>query len=243
MDRQRFLNIINNEVSAAKDSIGLYKEKSMHAALKRYCEDDEKKHEIKFGPFVADIINNEGITEIQTDNFNKLQRKLEVFLERSVVTIVYPVAAKKTICWLDETTKEVIKRRVSPRKGTHYDILPQLYRIKCYIKNANLRLRIILVEAEEYRILDGWSADKKKGASRQDRLPVDIIAEVFINSLEDYHIFVPDLPEPFSSKDYMKATGLSLKKAQTALNVLYYCGAVERSDKSGNLILYRTMRK
>ena len=52
---------------------------------------------------------------------------------------------------------------------------------------------------EEYRLLNGWSNDKKKGSSRFDRIPMALVEEVEINCPGDYMQFVPyDLQEQFT---------------------------------------------
>jgi len=56
---------------------------------------------------------------------------------------------------------------------------------------------------------------------------------------EDYLQFVPEeLQAPFTSKDYKKATGISLHVSQRALNILHHMGVVERVGKQGNLLIY-----
>ena len=68
------ININNNK-------IGTYKERTLHAVLKKFFEPDESKHEIKYKGYIADIINDNGISEIQTTAFHKMRKKLECFLE------------------------------------------------------------------------------------------------------------------------------------------------------------------
>ena len=46
--------------------IGSLAEKSQHAILKNYYCPNPAEQEINLGPFVADIANREGVTEIQT---------------------------------------------------------------------------------------------------------------------------------------------------------------------------------
>ena len=93
-----------------------------------------------------------------------------------------------------------------------------------------------MMNMEEIRLLNGWSKDKKKGSSRFDRIPTEIVEEIDLYSLEDYMQMVPI--ETFCSKDYAKASHLSIGMAQTALNILTYTGTVKRIGKRGNEILY-----
>jgi hypothetical protein len=96
-----------------------------------------------------------------------------------------------------------------------------------------------MIDAEEYRYLNGWSKDKKRGSSRCDRIPVDIVDEIWIENTADYlKLIPPTLDKQFTSKDYKKESKLPLSESQTALNVLHHIGAVNRVSKQGNLYVY-----
>ena len=111
-----------------------------------------------------------------------------------------------------------------------------------FLKDPNIRFKFVLVNMEEYRLLNGWSRDKKKGSKRYDRIPTDLIEEVEIRQPEDYLQFVPyELEEPFHSKDFAKAAHIPLSLAQTVLNILFEMGTIERVGKQGNSYLYRVM--
>ena len=229
------------ETRRIQTGIGTLGEKTLHAVLKRTFEPYEGSHEVKIGGFVADIVGEDGIIEIQTRAFDRLRRKLDAFLPVAPVTVVYPVPRTKWLCWIDPETGETTCRRKSPKTGTSCDIFSELYKIKPYLTNPNLRLCIVLLDVEEYRKLDGWSVDKKKGSTRYERIPLEIIDTVSINTTNDYKKFLPDtLISPFTSKEFKKVSGLSLKGAQTALNVLYSVDAVKRTGKRGKLNLYES---
>lgn len=155
------------------------------------------------------------------------------------VTVVYPIAKVKWLCWIDEKTGEVTKKRKSPKTGTMYDAFYELYKIKMLLKNPNLHIRLLFLELTEYRFLNGWSADGKKGSSRCDRIPKDIFAELRIETLDDYNKFIPDdLISPFTTKDYAKNSNINIKYARLALNILSHVGAVKKVGKLGNSHLY-----
>lgn len=220
--------------------IGTLKEKTLHSMLKHYIEPDESKQEIKVGRYYVDILNENGVIEVQTQNFNLLRKKLTALLPEHKVTIVYPITYEKWLYWINEETGEISKKRKSPKKGTFYRSLFELYKIKPYLTEKNLSLRLMLINMDEYRLLNGWSEDKKRGSSRYDRIPSKVVDECWIEKLEDYRKLIPDmLVEPFTTKDYAAETKLSLKAAQTGLNVLFYVGAVERVGKKGSAYLYQ----
>ena len=143
--------------------IGTLGEKTLHSVLKRYFEPDTSCHEVKIYGFVADIVSDGRIIEIQTRQFEKLRRKLECFLARSDVTVVYPVARTKRLVWIDEATGECTKKRKSPKTGRPYEVFPELYKIKSLLTNQRLCICIALVDLTEYRYLNGWGRGGKKG--------------------------------------------------------------------------------
>ena len=64
-----------------KMGIGTLSEKTLHAVLKQYFAPNINDQEIKIGRFVADIVGENGIIEIQTQGFDKLRDKLAEFLD------------------------------------------------------------------------------------------------------------------------------------------------------------------
>ncbi len=241
MDKDFFEQVCDDVIGQAQgmNGIGTLGEKTVHAVLKSYLEPNRINHEIKVGGFVADVCTGKEIIEIQTRNFDKLRRKLTTFLEFAPVTIAYPIHNIKWIRWVNPQTGEISPPRKSPKPGRPYTIFPELYKIKNYLLNPNLNLKILMINLEEYRFLDGWSQDKKKGSTRCDRIPIELIDEISITCQEDYKLLIPaTLTDSFTSKDFKKASGLSISQSQTALNVLHYVGAVDRIGKKGNSFLY-----
>lgn len=241
MDQQLFHKVCDQVVGQGQGlmGIGTLSEKTVHAVLKSYYETNELYHEIKVDTFVADICNGREIIEIQTRSFDRLRKKLPVFLNQYPVTIVYPIPYIKWLRWVNPQTGEITPPRKSPKKGSPYIVFPELYKIKNLLNMPNLRIKIVMLNMEEYRFLDGWSDDKKKGSSRCDRIPTDIIQEVYIAKPEDYSLLIPEtLDEEFTSKDYKKASGLSIGAATTAVHILNYVGSIERIGKKGRAYLY-----
>ncbi len=225
-----------------RHGIGTLAEKTVHAILKNYYAPNEDFHEVPIENYVADIYIDGRIIEIQTRNFNTMRGKLETFLKQYPVTIVYPVPNVKQLIWIDEETGELSKKRRSPVKGNIYAIFKELYKIKLFLKNPNLHLRLVLLDMEEYRLLNGWSKDKKKGSTRYDRIPTALVDEITIDCLQDYLQFLPyDLPEEFTTADFAKKVKITRAVSQVTLNLLHHVGVVERVDKQGNAYVYRVV--
>ena len=232
----------------AQNGIGTLGERTLHAALKEYYEPLESCREVRLGRYVADIcrietapggVGDGSIVEIQTRGFFALRKKLEAFLPGHVVTVVYPIARVKWLSWIDEDTGEVSARRRSPKVWQPASILPELYRIEGLLEHPNLRLCIPCLELEEYRRLNGWSRDRKRGSWRHERIPVALLGEVHVGGAGEYGRLIPTgLADGFTSKEFAKAAGLSPKAAQTALHVLCHVGAVARTGKRGRSFVY-----
>ena len=208
-----------------RQGIGTLSEKTVHAVMKNYYAPDTDMHEIPIENFVADIYTGQEIIEIQTRAFNKM--------------IVYPIPHIKWLSWIDEETGETSPKRKSPKTGNPYMAFIELYKIRPYLSNPNLHLKLALLDMEEYRLLNGWSRDKKKGSERYDRIPVKFAEEVCIDRREDYMQFVPyDLPEQFTAKDFAKHAKIPVRLAQTVLLILTDLEIVVRVGKQGKSYLY-----
>lgn len=227
-------------ISRERQGIGTLSEKTVHAVLKNYYAPDTDMHEIPIENFVADIYTGSEIIEIQTRSFNNMRRKLTAFLPLYPVTIVYPIPHIKWLSWIDETTGETSEKRKSPKKGNPYQAFIELYKIRPFLIDPNLRLRLDLIDMEEYRLLNGWSHDKKKGSDRYDRIPVTFVEEVSIDRREDYMQFIPyDMAEEFTAKDFATSARIPVRLAQTTLLILTDLEIVERIGKKSRSILYR----
>ncbi|MCI8929038.1 MAG: hypothetical protein HFI96_15380 [Lachnospiraceae bacterium] len=242
MDKKRFEEIRDAAVSSGREgrSIGTYKEKTLHAILKDYYAPDKSMQEISVDGYVADIYTGQEIIEIQTANFNKMRAKLNCFLPNYPVTVVYPIARIKYLSWIDEATGECSKPRKSPVKGSVYRAFVELYKIKSILSQENLCLCFPLLEVEEYRLLNGWSQDKKKGSCRYDRIPRALLDEIRLEKPEDYLRLIPEnLPEPFTALEFGKAVGEKKQIAGIVLHVLNYLNVLERCENRGRFYTYR----
>lgn len=246
VDHELFAQACNRMIGAmqGQNGIGTLREKTIHSVLKYYYAPNPAYHEIKIGPYVADICIDGEIFEVQTRGFHTMRDKLQYFLEEHDVTIIYPVAHHKWLSWMDPETGELSPKRKSPKLGKIYQILPELYKIKMFLRHPRLHFIIALIDVEETRFLNGWSYDKKKGSSRMDGIPIAIYDEIRIDTLTDYQQFLPEaLPAEFTVKDYMKCTHVTQKYASCGLNILTEVEAVTRVGKQGHAYVYERSKK
>ena len=223
----------------SRNGIGVLSEKTLHSVIKRFIEPNEALQEVKVGSYYADIKNDDGIFEVQTRSFNKLRAKLTSYLETEKVTVVYPIPAVKRLIWIDAQTGELTSPRKSPKRGSYFDAFPELYKLDMLIANESLCILLLMVDMDEYRYLNGWSTDGKKGSTRHERYPIALADSLLLTTKEDYEGLLPsDLCSPFTSKEFASAAKIRLRIAQTVLTVLSKRGAVQCVGRSGRLNLY-----
>ncbi|MDI9468944.1 MAG: hypothetical protein QM296_01930 [Bacillota bacterium] len=225
---------------APTGQIGTLGEKLLHATLKHYAEPDPACHEQILGRHHADAVNGSRISEVQTANFNRLRPRLEAWLSDYTVDILYPVAAVKYLRWIDPDTGETGPARRSPKRGQPGDIAIELTRIRAWLGDERVRIRILLLELEEYRLRDGYSRDGKRGSHRYERIPLSLIDEVVLHAPGDYLQLLPPLEqETFTSADVARAARRSQSKASLILRLLRELGQLEVIGKNGNSLIHR----
>lgn len=221
---------------------GTLQEKTVHAVMKQYYLPNEDYHEVPINGYIADIYTGSEIIEIQNGNFGHMRDKLTSFLPEYPVYLVYPFPHKKWINWINPETGELISRNRSPITGTIYHALPEFFKIKSFLADPNLHIRVPLIDIDEYRLMDGTRSKKNKkiGSHRYDRVPIELHDEIIIDSIYDYiQLFPITLPDEFTSKDFAKHAKINISLAQEALKLTYDLGIVARIGKEKNAYLYK----
>ncbi|MBQ9902459.1 MAG: hypothetical protein IJM51_08785 [Clostridia bacterium] len=243
IDKQRFnyaISIYNEARNTdSNHSIGTLREKSLHAVLKWYYEPDGSRHELPVGDYIADIVGEDGIIEIQTRGLSHLKPKLTGLLELCRVTVVHPVIVSRRVISLDSATGEIISIRRSPKHGSIYREMRELYSLRDMIANEKLTLKFPFLTADEYRTFGVKTNRRKKqrthrGEYTSDVVPTDILDELTLAALPDYAMLIPaGLPEVFSAAGFASAAGTEEANARMAVNLLIKTGLVIPVGKDG----------
>lgn len=247
MDPHRLENAIALAHHATSGGIGTLREKSLHAVLKYYFEPDVQYHEVKIGRYVVDLVTPDGIIEIQTAGLATMKKKLTTLLdlphvsEAHPVTVIHPIIHTKRLSWVDPQTGEVSGGRRSPKKGSFYDAFYEIYALNEFLSHPHFRLCLLLYDGEEVRSLTGWSADKKRGSSRVNRIPTTLLECYTLTSPSDcVNLLPPGLPAPFTRKDFILQTRLrSPRIIWAGLKLLSTLGMIAVVGKQGNTLLYQ----
>ena len=220
--------------------IGVLQEKTLHATLKLWLDEDATHHEVAMPEgCVADIYDGQRVTEIQTGNFSGFRPKLTALLERYPVTVVYPLVRRKWVRWISPETGELGEPHRSPKLGGWWDAGAELVYILPCLGHDNLTVRLVLLDVEEHRLADGWSRDGKRGSHRVERLPLSLEGSVTLRTGADYWALLPEtLPQEFTAAQFSRATRLQGRKLSGTLKVLLATGVLSR-ERVGREYRYR----
>lgn len=228
-------------VDSPFSGIGTLGEKTLHAVLKEYYSHGMDT-EVEIGKYVADIADGNRIIEIQTGSFTPLRTKLIEYLKDYAVTVVYPIPYKKRVAWIDTETGDITAGHKSPKLGTSADAFLELCRIRDCLTDPNFNLILAFVNLTEYRYLNGWSRDKRRGSVRCDRLPEALAGELCFSNAADYAKLIPPaLTGNFTAKELASAAGIraGTRRASAATSVLRAVGAIAPCGKNGKAIIYK----
>lgn len=255
-DAMRFSHVCLSYVSRGvhpENGIGTLSEKRMHAILKNYICADQSCHEIrvldtlpedrreaatnnKSTRYVADVLRGSNVWEIQTGSFFPLREKIAWYMQHAPyhVTVVVPVPYKKHLNWIDPQTGTVQKRSERAHTTSPKSVADELYWLREHLQNPKLSIQLLLLEVEEYRLLDGYGKEKKARASKYEKIPTALCGIIDLRVPEDYRMFLPDsLPEQFTAAQYAKASGQRGRAAYYALHMLTGAGLLTEGDKIG----------
>lgn len=241
IDLPRFLEAARRVALEERLSEGfsVYAERAVHKTFKLYVEPNAAAHEVPVLGSVADIMNADGITEVQTGSFAPLLPKLRRLLPEYRVTLLHPFPLRTAHRWLDRESGEITSPKGRGSARSPYSVARELYRIRELIGNENLTVRILAYECEEFRALDGWDMTKKRGATLLGKLPTCLVGELVLRQREDYLAFLPEgLDSPFTQKDFMKASHSRSRYDAVCVRLLEHLGIVRCTGKRGRAYLY-----
>ena len=228
---------------AQRDSewIGTYNEKLLHKALKHAICDDESCLEIKIGSYVADVLLDGEIFEIQTGGFYPLTKKIGYLLENTEykITVVHPLISDLLLIRVDGQTGEIIRKKRSPKREAPCDILSELYYLRNILDSERVRFLLPHISGEEYRFSERVRG-RKSGAYDSQFFPRRMTGLTEIRTLDDIRaVLPPELrsAESFDSAYFAKILKLRGRRLSQALKLLCDAGIAERK-KDGRKYIY-----
>ena len=227
------------DVKAKHHLIGVLNEKSLHAKLKEwYFQPGDRFEEIIDG-FHIDIVRNELLIEIQTQNFSSIKRKLTVLLKQFAIRLVFPIAREKWIVRFAKDGTTQLGRRKSPKKGNIFNLFEELVSSPNLFKDQNFSIEVLITLEEEIRRDDGLGSWRRRGWSIADRRLLEVVNRHIFEKPSDFLTLIPPtLPDPFSTKELAECTNQPRWLTQKMAYCLRKMGVVKAVGKNGNSVLY-----
>ena len=224
----------------AKKGIGTYSEKRLHRILKSLYADVDCQ-EIPVGDYVADVLCDGVITEVQTGDFRKYLPKLRYYLDETdyKIRLTIPVIAEKMLIRIDEETGEVIRKKRSPLKKSFFHGLAALYPIREILPSDRIEVDILLISAEEHRYSERVRY-RRSGAYICDSFPQRLTDERIFLKRSDYLFFLPEQDE-FTAKEYSSFSKIKGRELYSCLNTLCRIGVISRK-KEGRAFVYAKIK-
>ena len=219
-------------------SIGELRERSLHAALKRWYALPRDHAEVPLEGYIIDLVRRGTLIEIQTRNFAKLARKLTRLVANHRVLLVFPIAQRKWIVTADAGGR-VLRRRASPKRGAYRDLFAELMRIPHLVGNSNFTLEALLVEVEELRCADGHGSWRRRGVSVADTRLLKVCDRRRFHTPDDFaRLLPPDLQEPFTNRSLASAGNMPASLAGMMTYTLRRIGALELVGRRNRAYLF-----
>ena len=219
-------------------SIGELRERSLHAALKRWYALPRDRAEVPSAGYVIDLVRRSTLIEIQTRGFAKLARKLTRLVSDYRVRLVFPIAQRKWIVTTDPDGR-MLRRRASPKRGAYRDLFAELMRIPHLIGNPNFTLEALLVEVEEVRCADGRGSWRRRGISVVDTRLLEVCDRRRFRTPADFaRLLPPDLEEPFTNRSLAATGAMPASLAGMMTYTLRRMGAIELVGRRSRAYLF-----
>lgn len=219
-------------------TIGELRERSLHAQLKSWYALPRDRIEVPLDGYVIDLVRRGTLIEIQTRGFAKLKRKLTRLTGTHRVRLVFPIAQRKWIVTTD-AQGQVLRRRLSPKRGAYRDLFAELMRIPHLMSDPNFTLEVLLVDVEEVRCDDGRGSWRRRGISVLDTRLLEVCGQRRFRTPADLaRLLPPRLQEPFTNRSLADAASISPDAAGEMTYALRHMGALSVVGKSSHAYLF-----
>ena len=222
--------------------IGLLNEKPLHASLKAWCAQPGDQFEVRVDQFVIDIVRDDLLLEIQTQNFAAIKAKLKNLVQSHPVRLIYPIAQEKWIVKLAKGNGDEVTCRKSPKRGRLEDLFWEMVSCPLLLSHPNFSLQVLLTREEEVRRYDGKRKWRSRGWVVEERRLLAVVDQKLFEEPADWLALLPEkLAGSFTTKDLAEAIGIRRQLAQKMAYCLRKVSLIELIGKRGRANLYRVV--
>lgn len=223
-------------------------ETSLHRDLKTLYADQDAQFEVSLDGYRIDVISDGRLVEIQHGSLTAIRDKVKDLLRKHQVVVVKPIVAKKTLVKRASKDGPVTTRRLSPKRGTFFDLFDDLIHFTRVFPHKRLTLEVPLVEIEEWRYPGHgrrrrWS---RNDYEIEDQKLVAVYETYRLKTAADLVRLVErPMPQPFHTGHLAESLQVRRWVAQRIAYCFRQTGAVREVGKQGNTRLYEfaTARK
>ena len=138
-----------SESHDTSSKIGILRETSLHAALKRWYAKPGDQFEVPIDGYIVDILRRDLLIEIQTSDFSSIKPKLYRLLQNHSIRLVHPIPQQKWIIHLNPDGTTPSNRRKSPKHGSVLDLFTELVRFPDLVTDKNFFLEVLLIQQDD----------------------------------------------------------------------------------------------
>ena len=221
-------------------------ETSLHRDLKMLYADQDAQFEVSLDGYRIDVISDGRLVEIQHGSLTAIRDKVQVLLKNHRVVVVKPIVAQKVLVKRASKDGPVTSRRLSPKRGTFFDLFDELIHFMRVFPHKRLTLEVPLVDIEEWRYP---GHGRRRRWSRNDYVIED---QKLVAVHETYHLKTAadlvrlverPMPQPFHTGHLAESLQVRRWVAQRIAYCFRHTGAVREVGKQGNARLYEFAAK
>lgn len=215
-------------MSVAAPSIGMLRERHLHASLKRWYAAPGDQVEVAIDGYVVDLVRGELLIEIQTRGFAGMRAKVLALLAAGHrVRVVHPIAVDRWIVQVDDDGG-LLGRRRSPRHGDLVDLAAELVTFPELLDDPGFEIEVLLTREEEARRHDPKRCWRRHGWTVVERRLIDVLDRVTLARPNDLTCWLPEtLSEPFTTAELAVALHRPRRTAQQLTYCLRRLGLIE----------------
>jgi hypothetical protein len=230
-------------MSVAASSIGMLRERHLHASLKRWYAVTGDQVEVAVDGYVVDLVRGDLLIEIQTRGFAGMRTKVAALLAGGHrIRVVHPIAVDRWIVQVDDDGG-LLGRRRSPRHGDLVDLATELVTFPELLGDPHFEIEVLLTREEEVRRHDPGRCWRRRGWTVVERRLVDVVDRITLARPGDLARWLPDdLPDPFTTADLATALHRSRRTAQQLTYCLRRLGVIEAVGTRGRSAAYIVTR-
>jgi hypothetical protein len=216
-------------------------ETSLHRDLKTRYAGEGARFEVALDGYRIDVMSAGRLVEIQHASLGALRDKARALLETHCVVVVKPIVVQKILVKRAGRDGPVTARRVSPKRGTLWDLFDELIHFTGVFPHERLTLEVPLVDVEEWRYPGHgrrrrWRLDDYEV---EDQKLLAVHATYRFRTAADLARLVErPVPQPFHTGHLAESLGVARWRAQRIAYCFRQTGAAREVGKQGNQRLY-----